>query len=791
MHRIARAVACVAASAALGLASVAAVASPGPSDQGSSDHPVLLGDFAGPVWHPLGDDGVRHIDVEATLDALEEANINTYAYVLFGLPHYGDGETPPDEITAVQWQNFPGFAAAAAERDIDVFLYIAPPSIGYLDDTPPRPEQEPGLEPYGWDYVAWAEAVAELSVEHENIKGLMIDDFDDNTVQANSPYSFAFSRAYVQEMSETARAISPDFEIHGVVYYQGFDVASTYRGALDGFIFPYMAATGVRGTTDPSMARSEGEVIGDLTHCISEGWCAQFLATDTEEGEEASLSATGEVTQGAQHELTFALNRDAYWPNCDDSLGCLEFSVPAHQETDTGEYAGVVQSVAIDDRGQYELSFWVDDGFNRDVQSGHHQLHAIVDGEVVHVHDVAGVLDGGHVTVDVTDEVAEKSEVDLEFRLVQVESVDNFEIEVWLDSVDLAGAQVLDPSFEDRDSGAWEFVREGENVAADYNGGHYTLEAVVNGEVAYSEALYGYEGWTERSIDVTDLVDDESGVDVDIRLRALDDVPTSLAVWVDDVAVSGTALSADTFDDGQTWSYSPSPHILAEPVPDAETIWMTYAARHSADPPGHQPTANYIEEVQGVGLELIREGRMDGSLLYVLNKSDPVTSPEGEERERIAQLYGDFSATEIGRCDTIHEGEHSSVHAETGRTCLVGAEVTGGIRAEPGAEVVVLDSHVRGLVRTDGAEVTICGSSLSGGAQIAQSPDVRIGASGSLCDRNEISGTVSISGTSGELVIAGLDLRGSLACTANSAEAETRAQHNDIRGSSTGQCAEV
>lgn len=796
-QRLARSgLACLAA-LALSLGSVApqGIATPdgtkagtGTSQSGTPNHDTMLGDFAAPVWLPIGDDGVKHIDIDATLDALEEANANTYAYIISGLPHYGDGDTGPLEITAAQWADLPAFADAAAQRGIDVYVYMPPPSIGGLDRTQPRPEQEPGLMPYGWDYIAWAEETARLSVDHPNIGGLMIDDFDSNTPYEFSPYAFAFTPGYVQQMASAAKALNPEFTIHGVVYQPAMDVASAFRGALDGVIFPYRGETSTPGTSDPSSARSEGEVYGDVAHCASDR-CLQFRGEGASgNGDAAEASREVTVTAGSAHnQLTMKVNNDNYRTPCEDGR-CFAFSVPGYHATADGDYIAISQTVQLDDTSSpAELSFFWADSTRRQV-NGYHMIEALIDGEVVVQRDTGEVNDPGRVTADVTDAVAGKSEVELTLRLHNPTGVTNFGVTSWIDDVRLTGAEIADADFDDRSSGAWQVSSVGDQMSAVYTSGAYAVETVVDGEVVATHPIEGYQGWTEVSQDLTAALAGRETATVGIRLRATDDLSgMSRTVWVDDLEITGTDATAAGFDDA-AWQYRQGADLVALQVASFDTLWMVYASRLSSDPPEHQPSADYIAEVQEVGLDLMQQGVFDGSLIYVLNLTDPVTSEAGEERARIGELYGDYAATDLASCDTVLEGRQSNVTVTDGRTCLVGATAVGPTVVAEGAALTVVDSTFRGPVTVDGGAMAVCGSTAAGAVAANGASQVRLGATTSLCAGNTVAGSVTINDTAGEFTVAALTLRGTVSCTGN-ATLDQRGATSTISGSASGDCA--
>src|SRR5699024_768201 len=197
-----------------------------------------------------------------------------------------------------------------------------------------------------------------------------------NTPYHHSPYSFAFTPEYVAEMSSAAKQYDSDFTIHGVVYYQSLEVASHFRGALDGVVFPYRANTGDPGTADASKVRDEGEIYGDLTHCLSGDTCLQLTSlADASADSTATATTSVDVVQGDQHELEIALNHDNYLPTCEDGT-CYQFSVPNYTPTADGDYASISQDVELTGDGPHRLSFWT--GAVNSSLSGYHVLEALV-----------------------------------------------------------------------------------------------------------------------------------------------------------------------------------------------------------------------------------------------------------------------------------------------------------------------------------------------------------------------------------------------------------------------------
>ncbi|MGP9747053.1 hypothetical protein [Brachybacterium sp. AOP29-B2-41] len=752
---------------------------------GTPHHTTMLGDFAAPIYHEeTSPEGVKLVNAEATLDALEEAKVNTYAYPIFGLPHYGDGTAGPLEITQSQWDRMPEFADAAAERGIDVYPYLVPPSIGALDTSVPRPEQEPGIAPFGWDYIAWAEETAKLSKEHPNIGGLFIDDFDSNTLYHHSPYSFAFTPEYVEQMSAAAKQHNPDFTIHGVVYYQSLEVASHFRGALDGVVFPYRAHTGDPGTADASKVREEGEVYGDLTHCLSGDTCLQLASfAEAPSNSAATASTSVDVTDGEQHELQIALNHDNYLPTCEDG-SCYQFSVPNYTPTANGDYTAISQEVTVTGDGPHRLSFWT--GAVHGSLAGYHVLEALVNGEVVASRDVNDPAGPKGFDVDVTAHVADGETATVTFRLHNAKGVGNYDGQIFLDDIALTGAEIHNASFDDPGSQAWATEQVGEAMSSGYTAGQHVVELLVDETVAASFPVGGYTRWSTHTADLTDALSGTDAAEVSVRLRTVGN-DHARHVWVDDLSISGTSLVGEGFDDLEGWALDEADGTSAEQVESFDALFMLYASRLSSDVPGHQPSPEYIREVQAAGLAMVQEQFFDGSLIYVLNLSAPLDHPDGVERRIIGELHGDFLATDTATCDVVLTDDQRSLTVEEGRTCVIGADVHGSTMVHSGAELTIIDSEIRGQVTAHGS-ITLCGTDQGGSLNITGAPEVRIGATPELCAGNALRGSVTISDTAGVFTIAGTTARGSLECTGNALAPATRETTNQISGAAGGQC---
>jgi hypothetical protein len=362
---------------------------------------AVLGDYATPLVGAPDANGIRHIDMAATIAKLTAAHVNTYAYLIFDSPLYGTASEA--QTTQAQWADLPGFATAAARAGINVLVYLVPPT----EST------QAGYMPFGWDYKSWAKAIATLAVRHPNIREIVMDDFAVNTVEGGSKLAFAFTPAYVSQMMTSARATAPWLKFRVVLYYPNYvgnaAVMPAFRPVVGGVIFPYRAesVTSVHNTTNSSTATTEGTVVSAVTKC-----------------------------RGGRN--------------------CVQIEFPKSTASSAGDFAGVSQTVSVSSAATKTLSFWEDDDFGG-TTAGFHILQALVNGTVVWQSDVAASSNGlwHHVSVNVTSALAGRASAALTFRIFDQKAVSNFHVAGFVDDVSGAGFRVSDGGFENAALAPW------------------------------------------------------------------------------------------------------------------------------------------------------------------------------------------------------------------------------------------------------------------------------------------------------------------------------------------------
>ncbi len=122
-----------------------------------------------------------------------------------------------------------------------------------------------------------------------------------------------------------------------------------------------------------------------------------------------------------------------------------------------------------------------------------------------------------------------------------------------------------------------------------------------------------------------------------------------------------------------------------------------------------------------------------------------------------------------------------------GVTCLEDATVLGGVTLAAGAGLVATDSRINGGLDADGAAALhLFGSTVNGGSDVAGAGDVVVAAS-------SFSGGLSLTGNRGDngVILTGSLVSGPLTCTDNEGGVNDFGAANDVRGTATGQCAEL
>jgi hypothetical protein len=168
-----------------------------------------LADYDSELRRPDG-----RVDIDAMVARLKALGVTTYYWLIWHAP--------------TDWEDLKLFLPKAAEANIEVWVYLVPPS-----ESPPLYDG-PYSEPFRLDYPRWAEEIARLSLKHPNLTAWVIDDFYAN-------YKL-FTSEYLRQMKERSGRINPRLAFLPLMYFDEIRTkfAEDYREVIDGVVVAYL-----------------------------------------------------------------------------------------------------------------------------------------------------------------------------------------------------------------------------------------------------------------------------------------------------------------------------------------------------------------------------------------------------------------------------------------------------------------------------------------------------------------------------------------------------------------------
>ncbi|MBB5790660.1 hypothetical protein [Jiangella mangrovi] len=387
---------------------------------------------------------------------------------------------------------------AAQAAGIDIMVYIVPPSECFL-----RPE--PHLDgrcsrPFDMDYVAWARAIAELSVEFPNVKSWGIDDF------LSGPVNQAlFTPEYLAEVRAAQDAVNPDLKWYVTLYHGEINPESMERidGALDGVIYPYNS---IANTIDPTeleyrldtalevtqpagqelvLLVYNGRFLDGIIH-PDERYAAEVL--DRAEPYVRDGRITGVIAYAGPIDLDKHAPSWDHWGHT--GYGSLSLSVSNFVSTANGAFASASQVVAVDPAaGTKTLSFRHHDPDEGGL-TGYQFKQVLVNGEVVWNQDIVGDARDTWIdaTVDLTDALAGLTEATVTFRLYHQTGIGWWPHDLRIDDVTGSGLTVVNGGFETPSD--WTMNRSGPNMQPYIDVYHPDRPTRVFNEISAGYARY-------------------------------------------------------------------------------------------------------------------------------------------------------------------------------------------------------------------------------------------------------------------------------------------------------------
>lgn len=307
----------------------------------SNEESPIYGDYGAEIREKAArKDGLFHINTPRLIEKLKELKVNTYYFLIWH--------------EASDWDDLrKEFLPAAKKAGINVWVYLVPPTESKSFRS----------EPYGTDYIAWFQAIGRLSRTQSNLKGIVIDDFNDNT-------SF-FSPYYLKKMKLTAKKENPNLKFYPQVYYPTItpSFVERYNHLIDGIIMTFRD-DGYRNT----------QRIDSLLHQIDESaallrnhklplvlmvYASKLSATPTaptpayiEGAIKAALhrlqtkQIAGMITYVLYKEPAIELSED----NAKNGKGYASLFSPANT-LPKGAYTELQQQIYIQPKGPYQLRF--------------------------------------------------------------------------------------------------------------------------------------------------------------------------------------------------------------------------------------------------------------------------------------------------------------------------------------------------------------------------------------------------------------------------------------------------
>lgn len=382
-------------------------------------------------------DGIRHVDTPATIARLREAHVTTYFYLVLH--------------AATDWADFTrDFLPAAEAAGIDLWVYLVPPS-------------ECCSQPYGTDFIRWAEEIARLSLLHPAVKGWAMDDFSSNLT--------TFTPAYTKAMRDTARRINPELQFFPVLYHNDYSDAflAGYAPHIDGAIFPYTVNFEDVDQVDEAL----DDVIGKLEP-FGLDLVLMVYATKISVAEypPAADYVTGALRVGLEYMThgkilgvtTYAMPKEFQPEDCGFAHH-LNLTVPSETATRAGDYVSASQDVRLHPGAiRYRLRFSEQDSYPIGT-AGYHFKQLLVDGRTIWETDVAAdpALAWVERSFDLTPYLKGKSHATLTFRLFDKKGVSNFAIRASVANLNPIGFSVVNPHF--RNGTGWTFAARGPGSA--------------------------------------------------------------------------------------------------------------------------------------------------------------------------------------------------------------------------------------------------------------------------------------------------------------------------------------
>ncbi|OYD07695.1 hypothetical protein [Paludifilum halophilum] len=395
----------------------------------------VLGDYAGEIREPFPRaDGLHHLDTPRMIEKLHRLGVNTYFYLIW------HQRSDWDDLRRE-------FLPAAKKEGIDVWVYLVPPSEA----------RGKASEPYGTDFIAWFRAIGRLSRSFDNLKGVVIDDFNHNL-------SF-FTPAYVKRMRKSGHSANPELRFYPQIYYPSIraGLIHRYRPFIDGVVMTFRDGK-YRNTHRTHDLEQQIERVHNLLRpeklpFILMIHASKLSATPANPSvpyvKKSLQTGIDRLHRGhIQGLVTYVLQKEWFPEKKDRSAyagyGYGSLFISPGTGPPSGGNGEIKQIIRPEKNETYRLAFSHFDVYPHSLSKGEYVKQLLIDGRIVWERDVKARQPERwyREQVNLTDHLKGKKEAVLTLRLLRKKNRSKAWLYTGFDHLEPRGFRLTDPGFE-------------------------------------------------------------------------------------------------------------------------------------------------------------------------------------------------------------------------------------------------------------------------------------------------------------------------------------------------------
>ena len=184
------------------------------------------------IWNVYGTynaaprDKQGRVDIKRLVAELTDIRANTYNWLVWH--------------AKTDWDDLRKFLPLARKQGLLVWVTLVPPS-----ESPPHTKSY--SEPFRLNFERWGEEIAKLSIREPNLVAWSIDDFTHNLK--------VFNPQRMRKIIKKTLKINPGLAFVPCSYFPRItaDFIHSYKGLIDGILFPYRHESAGANLKDPSL----------------------------------------------------------------------------------------------------------------------------------------------------------------------------------------------------------------------------------------------------------------------------------------------------------------------------------------------------------------------------------------------------------------------------------------------------------------------------------------------------------------------------------------------------------